>query len=87
MASTGDIAQRYFDALSAHDRFYTLDRQTGKKGGPRIPHPAFDVDVEQTRASIRKLAELGPWVAWAGHADAVADDAGAQLQRAAAAPL
>jgi steroid delta-isomerase-like uncharacterized protein len=69
------------------DCFYTLDPQTGKKGGPRIPHPAFDLDVEQARASIRKVAELQPSAAWAGHADPVTGDVGAQLQQAAAAPL
>jgi steroid delta-isomerase-like uncharacterized protein len=69
------------------DCFYTLDPQTGKKGAARIPHPAFDVDVEQARASIRKLAEVNPSVAWAGHADPVTGDVSEQLERAAAAPL
>ncbi|MDQ6835158.1 MAG: ester cyclase, partial [Actinomycetota bacterium] len=32
------------------DCFYTLDPQTGRRGGPRLPHPAFDADVEQARA-------------------------------------
>ena len=65
----------------------TLDIQTGRKGGPRIPHPAFDADTEQARASIRKLAELGPSVVWAGHADPVSGDVAGQLRQAAAAPL
>jgi hydroxyacylglutathione hydrolase len=69
------------------DVVYTLDIQTGRKGGPRIPHPAFDADTEQARASIRKLAELGPSVVWAGHADPVSGDVAGQLQQAAAAPL
>jgi glyoxylase-like metal-dependent hydrolase (beta-lactamase superfamily II)/predicted ester cyclase len=69
------------------DCFYTLDPQTGKRGGPRIPHPAFDADTEQARASIRKVAELRPSAAWAGHADPVIDDVEAQLLRAASAPL
>lgn len=67
------------------DCFYTLDPQTGIKGGARVPHPAFDQDVEQARDSIRKLAALEPSVAWAGHADPVAGDVRAQLERAAAA--
>ena len=50
-----------------------------------MPHPAFDADVEQARASIRKLAALEPAVAWAGHADPVTGDVRAQLERAAAA--
>jgi len=69
------------------DCFYTLDLQTGRKGGPRIPHPAFDLDLEQTRASIRRVAALGPSVVWAGHADPVVGDVGAQLQQAASALL
>jgi glyoxylase-like metal-dependent hydrolase (beta-lactamase superfamily II) len=69
------------------DCFYTLDPQTGRKGPPRIPHPAFDADLEQTRASIRKLAALDPAVAWAGHADPVTGDVRAQLERAADAPV
>jgi hydroxyacylglutathione hydrolase len=69
------------------DCFYTLDPQTGRKGAPRIPHPAFDLDVEQTRASIRKLADLQPSTAWAGHADPVTGDVRVQLWQAAAAPL
>jgi glyoxylase-like metal-dependent hydrolase (beta-lactamase superfamily II)/predicted ester cyclase len=69
------------------DLVYTLDIQTGRKGGPRIPHPAFDTDTEQARASIRKLAELDPSTVWAGHADPVAGDVAGQLQQAAAAPL
>jgi hydroxyacylglutathione hydrolase len=69
------------------DLVYTFDIQTGRKGGPRVPHPAFDADTEQARASIRKLAELGPSVVWAGHADPVSGDVVGQLQQAAAAPL
>ncbi len=68
------------------DTVYTLDIQTGRKGGPRVPHPAFVADVEQARASIRKLAALNPDVAWAGHADPVTGDARRQLQEAAEAP-
>ena len=69
------------------DCFYTLDAQTGRKGAARIPHPAFDADLEQTRMSIRKLAELEPSVAWAGHADPVTGAVRAQLMQAAAATL
>jgi hydroxyacylglutathione hydrolase len=69
------------------DVVYTIDPQTGRKGPPRIAHPAFDDDTEQARASISKLADLGPSVVWAGHADPVAGDVVGQLRRAAAAPL
>ena len=69
------------------DCFYTLDPQTGRKSPPRIPHPAFDADLEQTRASIRKLAALEPAAAWPGHADPVTGDVRAQLYRVADAPV
>ena len=69
------------------DVVYTIDPLTGRKGGPRIPHPAFNVDTEMARASIRRLAELGPSIVWAGHADPVSGDVVGQLQQAAAAPL
>ncbi|HWE32658.1 MAG TPA: nuclear transport factor 2 family protein [Solirubrobacteraceae bacterium] len=69
------------------DCFYTIDPRTGIKGAARVPHPAFDADVEQARASLRKLAELDPAVAWAGHADPVRGDVRAELERAAAAPV
>jgi glyoxylase-like metal-dependent hydrolase (beta-lactamase superfamily II) len=67
------------------DCFYTMDPQTGRKGPARIPHPAFDCDYEQARASIRKLADIEPSSAWPGHADPVAGDVGSQLRRAASA--
>jgi hydroxyacylglutathione hydrolase len=69
------------------DTVYTLDIQTGRRGGPRIPHPAFDADVSLARASITKLAELRPSVVWAGHADPVTGDVDGQLRAAARAPL
>ncbi len=66
------------------DCFYTLDPQTGIHGAPRVPHPAFNLDTEQARASIRKLAELTPSAAWPGHAEPLTGDVAAQLERAAA---
>jgi hydroxyacylglutathione hydrolase len=69
------------------DCFYTLNPQTGRKGGPRIPHPAFDENTDTARASIRKVAALEPSVAWAGHADPVTGEVSAQLMHAASAPL
>jgi hydroxyacylglutathione hydrolase len=67
------------------DCFYTLDPQTGLKRAARLPHPAFNIDTEQARDSIRKLAAMEPSVAWAGHADPVSGDVRAELERAAAA--
>jgi hydroxyacylglutathione hydrolase len=69
------------------DTIYTLDIETGRKGGPRIPHPAFDADTDVARDSIRKLADIGPRVVWAGHCDPVSGDVAAQLRAAADAPL
>jgi glyoxylase-like metal-dependent hydrolase (beta-lactamase superfamily II)/predicted ester cyclase len=64
----------------ASDTFYTLNPQTGQKGAPRIPHPAFNHDTDQARASIRKLAEMEPASAWPGHADPLTDDVRGQLE-------
>jgi glyoxylase-like metal-dependent hydrolase (beta-lactamase superfamily II) len=69
------------------DCFYTIDPLTGRKGAARIPHPAFDQDVDQIRASIRKLAALEPAVAWPGHANPVERDVAGELERAASARL
>jgi glyoxylase-like metal-dependent hydrolase (beta-lactamase superfamily II)/ketosteroid isomerase-like protein len=66
------------------DCFYTLDPQTGIHGHPRVPHAAFNLDTEQARASIRKLAELTPSAAWPGHAEPLTGDVAAQLEQAAA---
>ncbi len=67
------------------DCVYTLDPQTGLRGAARVPHPAFNLDTEQARDSIRKLAAMEPSVAWAGHTDPVSGDVRAELERAAAA--
>ena len=48
-----------------------------------MPLAGFNLDTEQARASIRKVAALEPSVAWPGHADAVTGDVRAQLERAA----
>jgi steroid delta-isomerase-like uncharacterized protein len=69
------------------DLVYTLDPQTGIKGPPRVPHPAFNMDTEQARGSIRKLAALSPSAVWPGHADPVSTDVVTQLEQAASAPL
>jgi hydroxyacylglutathione hydrolase len=65
------------------DCFYTLDPQTGRHGHPRVPHAAFNLDTEQARASIRKLAAMEPAAAWAGHAEPLTGDVRGQLERAA----
>jgi steroid delta-isomerase-like uncharacterized protein len=67
------------------DAIYTLDPETGVWGDARLPHPAFDLDVDQARASIRKLAALDPSIVWSGHARPVIGDVAAKLERAAGA--
>jgi len=56
------------------------------RGGPSLPHPAFNDDTELARASVRRLAQLDPMVVWTGHAGPVTGDVAAVLDRAAAAP-
>jgi hydroxyacylglutathione hydrolase len=65
------------------DCFYTLDIGTARHGPPRLPSAGFNLDTEQARASIRKLAALEPSVAWPGHAEPVTGDVRAQLEQAA----
>jgi glyoxylase-like metal-dependent hydrolase (beta-lactamase superfamily II)/predicted ester cyclase len=65
------------------DCFYTLDPQTTRKGPPRLPHEAFNLDEDLARASIDKLAAIGPAAAWPGHADPLLSDVAAQLEQAA----
>jgi glyoxylase-like metal-dependent hydrolase (beta-lactamase superfamily II) len=67
----------------ASDAFYTLDPQTGSFGPPRVPHRAFNKDTEQARASMRKLADLEPAAAWAGHAKPLRGDVAGALRHAA----
>jgi len=77
----GLLRERDGVALTS-DCFYTLDPQTTRHGPPRVPHAAFNLDTERARASIRKLADLRPAVAWPGHAGPVAGDVRATLRRA-----
>jgi hydroxyacylglutathione hydrolase len=67
------------------DCIYTLDVLTGIPGPARVPHPAYNLDTDQARASIRKLADREPAIVWAGHSHPVRGDVRAQLERAAAA--
>jgi glyoxylase-like metal-dependent hydrolase (beta-lactamase superfamily II)/predicted ester cyclase len=67
------------------DCVYTINPETGIKGPPRVPHPAFNEDTGRARESIRKLAALRPAAVWAGHANPVTGDVDGQLQAAAAA--
>lgn len=81
----GQIAlHRASDRLAlTTDTFYTINVETLLNSAPRIPHPAFNHDTEQARASIRKLAALEPAAAWPGHANPVLGNVREQLERAA----
>ena len=70
------------------DLLYTLNPETGFGNAAHVPHPAFNLDTNQARESIRRLAAMRPKVVWAGHAKPVAgDDVELQLQRAASAAV
>jgi glyoxylase-like metal-dependent hydrolase (beta-lactamase superfamily II)/predicted ester cyclase len=64
------------------DCFYTLD-MWGRDCPPSVPASTYNYDSEEARASIRKLAELEPAAAWAGHAKPVTGDVRGQLLEAA----
>jgi hydroxyacylglutathione hydrolase len=65
------------------DLFYTLDPQTGRHTPPSLPHSAFNLDGEQARASLLRVAEMEPQAAWPGHADPIVGDVAEELMRAA----
>lgn len=70
------------------DLLYTLNPETGLGNAAHVPHPAFNLDTNQARESIRRLAAIGPRVVWPGHAKPVSGaDVELQLQRAASAAV
>ncbi|HEX2058439.1 MAG TPA: MBL fold metallo-hydrolase [Actinomycetota bacterium] len=83
--SPGEIVlYRERDGLAlTSDVFYTIDAQTGFPVSPRPAYAAFNYDEEETRAAIRKVAELDPSSAWPGHARPVTEDVRATLLRGA----
>jgi hydroxyacylglutathione hydrolase len=64
------------------DCFYTLDNW-GRDCPASVPVETYNYDTGQARESIRKLAEMEPAVAWAGHAKPVTGDVRGQLLKAA----
>jgi glyoxylase-like metal-dependent hydrolase (beta-lactamase superfamily II)/predicted ester cyclase len=70
-------------ALSS-DCFYTLDTW-GRSCPPHLPNSIYNLDTEQARASLLKLAALEPAAAWPGHAKPVTGNVRVALERAAAA--
>jgi glyoxylase-like metal-dependent hydrolase (beta-lactamase superfamily II)/predicted ester cyclase len=67
------------------DCFYTLD-MWGRNCPPSVPADTYNYDTQQARESMRKLAEMEPAVAWAGHAKPIAGDVRGQLLKAAGKP-
>lgn len=66
------------------DAFYTIDIW-GRDIAAHLPLEAYNLDSDQARASLRKLAALRPSAAWPGHAKPVLGDVAAALERAASA--
>jgi glyoxylase-like metal-dependent hydrolase (beta-lactamase superfamily II) len=70
-------------ALAA-DAFLQIDAVTARPThGPVMAHRAFNHDGDQVRASLRKLAALGPSSAWPGHGDPLRGDVRGALERLA----
>jgi hydroxyacylglutathione hydrolase len=65
------------------DCFYTLDTW-GHSSAPHLPTAIYNLDTEQARASMLKLAALEPAAAWPGHAKPLTGNVRVQLERAAA---
>ena len=65
------------------DAFYTLDMLRPRLRRRGCRSHGYNLDTEQARASLRKLAALGPAAAWPGHAKPATGDVRAQLERAA----
>ena len=70
------------------DCFYLLD-PIGRDVSSRPLHHAFNLDTEQARESIRKLARLDPLACWPGHKGPLTAAGGlrAELERAADGPV
>ena len=58
------------------DTIYLTDsmRPLGHHPGVYVPHPVFDLDAEQARESVRKLAALEPAIVCPGHLGPWRDD-------------
>jgi hydroxyacylglutathione hydrolase len=69
------------------DCFYMTD-PVGRRVSPRPPHVAFNLDTDQARESIRKLARLDPLSCWPGHRGPLTGgELRAELERAAEGPV
>ena len=66
------------------DAFYVVDIW-GRDCEPNVPFDGYNLDTQQARESIRKLAALEPEVCFPGHGKELRGDVRARLERAAAA--
>jgi glyoxylase-like metal-dependent hydrolase (beta-lactamase superfamily II) len=66
--------------ILASDCFYTTDERTAG-----LPTAAFNHDSQGAAASVRRIAELEPNVAWPGHGPSLHGDVRSVLERALAA--
>ncbi len=64
------------------DCFYTLDTW-GRSCPPHLPDATYNLDTEQARESLLKLAALEPAAAWPGHARPLTGNVRVQLEHAA----
>jgi glyoxylase-like metal-dependent hydrolase (beta-lactamase superfamily II) len=62
------------------DAIYTINPLNGRKGAPRIPLEAFNMDTEMAKASALKLSAVAPRSVWLGHGDGFSDDAPGVLE-------
>jgi glyoxylase-like metal-dependent hydrolase (beta-lactamase superfamily II)/predicted ester cyclase len=66
------------------DTFYTANPERFVPiSEPIVPHRAFNLDHEQARESVRKVAALDPASAWPGHAEPLTENVRERLERAA----
>ncbi len=49
------------------DLLCTIDPRFGLPSAPRLPHAAFNLDIDLARESVGRLAALAPSVVWPGH--------------------
>jgi hydroxyacylglutathione hydrolase len=64
------------------DLIYTID-MNGRPSDPHLPDDFYNWDTNVARESVRRVAELEPAAAWAGHGDPLRSDVQAQLLRVA----
>jgi len=54
------------------DVIYMVDSMRLRRiESPQVPHPVWNLDHEQARESVRRLAALEPRTVWAGHSEAL----------------